>query len=101
MIYSDRPDKYELLLKHAFDSLSSVCRSPKHSEQRILVVIKGAFECILHLCTSILADGGRVMDEDSSASLKRQYGSLASEGFRVLTLVWNAFPPALMTVSSR
>jgi magnesium-transporting ATPase (P-type) len=72
--------------------LSSVCRSPKHSEQRILVVIQGAFERILHLCTSVLADGGRVMDEGNSASGKRQDGPLVSEGLRVLTLCSKRLP---------
>ena len=99
MVYADGPDHYELLVEHAFDSsvkrmtMAYTCTPANSNEESyILVVTKGAFERVFERCTSILADQGRVMKQQDSEAVNKQYESLASQGLRVLTLCSKRLP---------
>ena len=66
-------------------------------ENARLLVLKGALEDILGLCTSYEGDGPddlRVLDEPARQSMLRQFEALGRAGYRVLGIAWKAVPAA-------
>lgn len=60
------------------------------------LVVKGAPDEILGLCTRYEADGAnlqRPIDDAALAGIRDQYHALEQEGFRVLGIAWRPVPP--------
>jgi Na+-exporting ATPase len=99
MVYTDSPDRYELVVEHAFDSsvkrmsMVYIC-TPANKEEKgyLLVVTKGAFERVFERCTGILALNGRDVSANDTDDVNKQYESLASQGLRVLTMCSKRLP---------
>jgi Na+-exporting ATPase len=103
LVYSTRPDKYELLVEHAFDSsikrmsMAYLCTpGPASTEKEpyVLVLMKGAFERVFDRCTSILADENktRKIESGHNEAIQIHYERLASDGLRVLTMCSKRLP---------
>lgn len=103
LVYSTRPDKYELLVEHAFDSsikrmsMAYLCTPGPASDTKepyIVVFMKGAFERVFDRCTSILADDQKTRDigKGDNEAIQIHYERLASEGLRVLTMCSKRLP---------
>lgn len=62
-----------------------------------LLVLKGAPEDVLRLCTSYEIAGGEVAELDAQARdlARSQYESLAAEGFRLLAIASRGMPPSV------
>ena len=79
--------------------VSVLVESDADDKSRLLVV-KGAPEDVMRLCTVCehgqgTADGCvRPHDDGSSAALKKQLDALSAEGFRVLGIAWRNVPPS-------
>jgi len=61
-----------------------------------LLVVKGAFEDVLRLCTQYEHEGAeelRPLDRAMRARVEEQFARLGEEGFRVLAVAWRAVEP--------
>jgi len=61
-----------------------------------LLVVKGAFEEVLRLCTQYEHEGAaelRPLDRAMRARVEEQFARLGEEGFRVLAVAWRAVEP--------
>jgi len=98
MVYTDKPDRFELVVEHAFDSsikrmtMVYICTPADDVKSHLLVVTKGAFERVFEKCTRILASNGRDVTSNDMEDVNRQYESLASQGLRVLTMCCKQLP---------
>lgn len=99
MVYTEKPDRYELVVEHAFDSsikrmtMVYVCTpAAADTKSHLLVVTKGAFERVFEKCTRILASNGREVSANDAEDVNKQYESLASQGLRVLTMCCKQLP---------
>ena len=103
LVYSTRPDKYELLVEHAFDSsikrmsMAYLCTPGPASDVKepyVLVLMKGAFERVFDRCTRILADNQKTREISSgdNDAIQIHYERLASDGLRVLTMCSKRLP---------
>jgi Mg2+-importing ATPase len=60
-------------------------------EQTRLLVVKGAPEDIVRLCTQYEADGSntlRTLDDEAAQQIQELFAALGKEGFRVLGIAW-------------